>query len=121
MRRPAWIALTALLITGAVALPAFGQTSSVYTAAVPPSNSELEPLRLKTEWTTNLPIEGRSDTISHVQVVDGGQIFVQTRSGTLISIDAQTGQRQWSIRFPGRSATSFPVTVNSRYVFIVNL
>ena len=124
MRRPARIAqapLLALLTAGAIALPAFGQSSSVYTAAVPPSNAELEPLRLKTEWTTNLPIEGRSDRISHVQVADGGQIFVQTRSGTLLSIDAQTGQRQWSIRFPGRSATSYPVTVNGRFVFIVNL
>jgi hypothetical protein len=121
MRRSARIALAALLTVGAAALPAYGQLSTVYTAAVPPLDAALEPLRLKTEWTMNLPIEGRSDTISHVQVVDGGQIFVQTRSGTLLSVDAQTGQRQWSIRFPGRSSTSYPVAVNSRFVFIVNL
>lgn len=121
MRRPARIAFIALLTAGAAAMPASGQLSTVYSAAVPPLASQLEPLRLRTVWTTNLPIEGRSDTINHIQVVDGDQIFVQTRNGTMLALDASTGQRQWSIRFPGRSSTSFPVAVNSRLVFVVNL
>lgn len=121
MRRPVRIAPFVLLIAGATTLPAYGQLSTVYSAAVPPLASQLDPLRLRTVWTTNLPIEGRSDTINHIQVVDGDQIFVQTRNGNLLALDAGTGQKQWSIRFPGRSSTSFPVAVNRRFIFVVNL
>ena len=105
----------------AVSVPAFGQSSSTYSAAVPPSTEQLDRLRLKTEWAIHLPVDSRMDRLTNVQVVDRGQLFAQTTSGTVLALDAQSGQRQWSFRFPSGRGTPLPVAVNSRYVFIANL
>lgn len=113
MRRSALLAVAALTVS----VPVFGQS----TVAVPPSGEQLDRLRMKTEWSLHLPIDGQTDKIERVQVVSGGQVFAQTKSGTLLAIESQTGQKQWSFRFPSGHGTTVPVAVNSRYVFAANL
>jgi hypothetical protein len=112
------------LATFAVALtvvaPAWGQ-SSVYSAAVPPSDADLARLNLTTEWSLYLPVSSRSDSVTSVQVVDGGQVFARTRSGQFLALDARTGQRQWSFAFTGGRGMTTAVAVNSRYVFVAHL
>lgn len=118
MRR---LVLFAAAFPFAVSPSALGQVSSIYSAAVPPSADKLDRLHLKTVWSINVPIENRIDRLTNVQPVDQGQIFAQTMSGTVLALDAQTGQRQWSFRFPAGHRTNLPGAVNSRYVFIAHL
>lgn len=119
MRRLALMAVASSVVS-AMAAPAWGQ-SSVYTAASTPSAVELARLNLMTEWSLYLPVLSRSDSVSSVQVVDGGQVFARTRSGQFLALDARTGQRQWSYAFAAGGGISPPVAVNSRYVFVAHL
>jgi outer membrane protein assembly factor BamB len=118
MRNPPVLlaALAGLALAGSAA----GQ-SSVFSQAVPPDPAALERLRLRAEWTTALPLAGRSDAVGPVQVVDDTQVFVQTRSGLLVALDAATGAAQWTYQYPAKYVTLYPVAVNDRYVFAVNV
>lgn len=111
--------LTAAL--GLTAGPALAQSSSVYTSAVPPAREDLERLNLRTEWTANVPLDGRDDGLGLAQVVAGGQVFVQTRSGLLIAFDTATGAKQWTFRYPRVNANVYPVAVTDKLVFAVNV
>jgi outer membrane protein assembly factor BamB len=92
-----------------------------YSRAIPPDSVPLARLNLKTEWTLNLPIEGKRDTIALIQTFDD-QLFVQTRTGLLIAIDARTGQILWSAALGnGGYANVIPVAVNSQFVFTANV
>jgi outer membrane protein assembly factor BamB len=104
-----------------ISLPASAQVSNVFSQAVPPDKAAIERLNLKTEWTLNLPIDGRRDTISLIQTIDD-QLFVQTRTGLLIVIDALTGRTQWSIRLGnGGAVNTYPVATNSLFVYVANV
>ncbi len=87
----------------------------------PPPESVLDSVNLKTEWTTAIPVAGKQDGVSLIQVVDGNQIFVRTKGGLLIALDAKTGSTQWSMKFNSINAPVYPVAVNDRYVVAVNL
>jgi outer membrane protein assembly factor BamB len=113
-------ALLAALAGCGLAAPAAAQ-STVRTSAGYPSREALDRLNLAVEWAVFLPIDGQRDSIQSVQPVDGHQMFVQTRSGLLLAVDARTGERQWSFAFPNRYAGVYPVAVNSRFVFVANL
>lgn len=115
--------VAALATSLVIALPAFAQVSRSYSSAVPPDKSALERLNLKTEWTANLPIDGRRDTISLIQTIDD-QLFVQTQSGLVIAIDAVTGRIQWSARLGGGGAgavNTYPIATNSQYAYVANV
>lgn len=113
-----------VLLLLAVVVPAPAQTSGVYSRAIPPDKAVLERLNLKVEWTANIPVEGRRDTLSQIQTIDD-QIFVQTRSGLLIAGDALTGQLQWFVQLGNGStadyANAYPVAANSQYVFAAHV
>ncbi len=113
-RLASFAAFLALLTAG----PAVAQSS--YSQAAPPDKAALDRLNLKTEWTIQLPFDGRKDGVGLIQVVDDSQIFVQSRSGLLIALDAATGSRQWSYRYPAQYVSLYHVGVNDRYVFAVN-
>lgn len=113
-------AAAAALVLSAVALVA-AQTAETYSRAIPPDKAVLDRLNLRTEWSVNLPVASRRDTIALVQTIDD-QLFVQTRTGALVAIDVRTGQVQWAADLGNRTHTNiFPVAVNSRFVYAVSV
>jgi outer membrane protein assembly factor BamB len=90
-------------------------------SAVPPSDSALDAANLKTEWTIAIPVLGKQDGVSLIQVTDNNQIFVRTKAGLLVVLDAKTGGTQWSFKFDSVNAPVYPVAVNDRHVVAVNL
>lgn len=120
MRKFAALAAVGLVAASAGPAPAKGD-SSVYSAAAPPTPDQLRPLNLTTVWTTAVPIEGRRDAIESIQVVDTAQIFVQTRAGVLVALDAATGAQQWVARYDTPYSPIVPVAVNDRFVFATNV
>jgi|GEM_PF-944966 len=96
-------------------------TSAVQSKALPPSRESLDRLNLRSEWTAYVPLDGRADGLAVVQVVDAGQIFAQTRAGLLVAIDAVSGAKQWTFRYPRPYSNLHPVGVTDRFVFAVNV
>lgn len=114
------LAAAAALLLGAAAL-APAQPAGTYSKAVPPDKAVLDRLNLKAEWTQFLPVEGNRDALLQVQTIDD-QVFVQTRAGLLIAIDALTGRIQWAARLGGGTyGNAYPVAANSRYVFVAHV
>ena len=114
--RPAAVAGLLLALVGVG--PAQNPT---YSAPVPPDQAALDRLNLRTEWATNLPVDGRLDTVQMVQTVDD-QLFVQTRTGRLIAVDARTGRVQWAASLGNGGATVvYPVAANAQFVYAANL
>lgn len=113
--------VAALGLLLALAALCHAENPEVYSRALPPDKAELERLNLRTEWTLNLPIEGGRDSIVLVQTFDD-QIFVQTRTGRLITIDARTGRVLWNAALGnGGYSNIYPVAVNSQFVFVTNV
>jgi outer membrane protein assembly factor BamB len=110
------VAVSALLFGIATLAPA--QPSGTYSKAVPPEKSVLDRLNLKTEWSQVIPVEGNRDAITQVQTLDD-QVFVQTRAGLLVAMDAITGKIQWAARLGnGSYGNSYPVAANAQFVFV---
>lgn len=118
MRHRFSLVIAALLAAVALA-PA--QPNNVYSKAVPPEKAVLERLNLKTEWTQFIPVEGNRDALTQVQTIDD-QVFVQTRTGTFVVLDALTGKIQWSARLGnGSYGNSHPVAANAQFVFVAHV
>lgn len=97
------------------------QTNGITSRAMPPDPGQLQRLNLKNEWSLYLPIENTRDSISLIQTFDD-QLFIQTRTGLLIVVDARTGQIQWSAKLGNGGYTNVqPVAVNSMFVFASNV
>ena len=112
---------TVLLVAlgGAALAPA--QPVGTHKAAAPPDKAVLDWLHLKAEWSVYLPIDGNRDSLEQVQTLDD-QVFVQTRNGLLVAIDAITGRIQWSARLGnGSPGNAYPVAANSRFVFVASV
>ncbi len=106
-----------------LALVAVGSTQNrqSYSRALPPDKLALDRLNLRTEWTLYLPIDGSRDSIQLIQTLDD-QLFVQTRTGLLIAIEARTGRIQWTAALgDGTSSNVYPVAVNGQFVFVMNV
>lgn len=110
-----------LAAVGLLAGSAAAQPPKTYSNPLPPDRAALDRLHLTTEWVAALPLSGRHDAVAHVQVVDADQVFVQTRAGVLAAIDARTGAKQWTVRYPAGYVNVYPVAVNERFVFAVNV
>lgn len=116
-----WHRSAAAAVLLATTLPALAQDSNVYSRAVPPDKAVLERLNLKIEWTANIPVQGRRDTLTQIQTIDD-QIFVQTRTGLLIAGDALTGQLQWFVQLGnGDPVNTYPVAANSKFVYAAHV
>jgi len=89
--------------------------------AVPPGRDALDRLHLLSEWTAYLPLEGQKDAVETVQVVDGAQILVQTRAGLLVALDANSGAKQWTFKYPSSYSTLYQVAVTDEFVFALNV
>lgn len=103
------------------AATAAAQPSGTYSKAVPPEKAVLDRLNLKTEWTQFLPVEGTRDALAQVQTL-GDQVFVQTRTGLFVALDALTGKVQWTARLGnGGYANAYPAAANERLVFVAHV
>jgi hypothetical protein len=110
--RPALLAAALCLVAG----PAAAQPP-----AAPPSRAALDRLHLLNEWTTYLPLEGQKDGVVTVQVPDDTQIFVQTRAGLLVALDANSGAKQWTFKYPASYSTLYQLAITDEYVFALNV
>lgn len=110
--RPALLAAALCLVAG----PAAAQPP-----AAPPSRAALDRLHLLNEWTAYLPLEQAKDAVVTVQVADDTQIFVQTRAGLLVALDANSGTKQWTFSYPSRYATLYQLAVTDEFVFALNV
>ena len=112
-----------------VMLAVFGWTASsqaqplarakLYSQPVPPPRELLDRLNLKMSFRTYVPMDGRQDGLITVQL-HGRTLFVQTRSGLVTLIDADTGAALWRQRVGRAYVAEHALAFNSREVYVVN-
>src|SRR5262249_19146677 len=105
-------------------LTAFGplcaeDMSNVYTHAQPPPRDALERLNLKIGWSAYLPVEGMKDGLFSVQVLEK-EILVQTKSGLVLVMDAETGKTKWKVRVGMPFRVPHQLGYNSKLILVVN-
>ncbi len=76
-----------------------------------PTNAELARLGLKRHWHTYVPVQGARDGIVSLQIFEK-QIAVQTRMGSIASVDLESGATQWSV-LPGHPYRAFQLPVGA--------
>jgi outer membrane protein assembly factor BamB len=109
------------ILLGTTAVSAQGLARLYTTPALPPREA-LDRLHLTMAWYTYLPTDGRRDGINRVQITDyasSQQIFVQTRSGTILALDGATGASLWRVRLGLPYVVSQPLGYNSNTVFAI--
>lgn len=114
---------TAAILGLLLALHQVGQADApkVFSRATPPERALLDRLNLRMEWSLYLPMATQRDSIESVQTFDD-QLFVQTRTGMLIVIDARNGKILWSAALGNGGYTNvYPVAVNSQFVFVTHV
>jgi outer membrane protein assembly factor BamB len=110
------LSVLALVLTAAAAT---AQDTSLFTRPLVPPREALDRLNLQLGWRTYVPVDSRRDGIFSVQLTDR-EMFVQTRSGLLVSLDPETGETRWRT-LPGLAYRhKVPVGYNSVLVFVVN-
>lgn len=112
-------ALPALLLLGLAAGPVPAQGTAA--RAVTPDVAALDRLGLKADWSIHVPVTHRQDGIARVQPVDEHQVYVQTRGGLLVALNAATGREEWRYKFPTSFTDGLAVGVNEKFVFSVNV
>ena len=101
---------TALL--GASALTAQPPRLRVYSHPAPPADDALRRLNLTMQWRAYVPMDGRRDGIVRAEL-DGKDLFVLTRSGMVMRLDAETGTVHWKTRV-GKPYTLVPFFAANR-------
>lgn len=119
-----------------------------YTEPAIPAMRDLDRLNLNMAWKFSLPVDGRSDGIGTFQifrkpyeftaeeVIDAekkkqpliprydpfeNEIFIQTKSGTLLVIREANGETIWTWTPPRRNAPVVPIAANFTTVCVMNL
>jgi outer membrane protein assembly factor BamB len=115
---------TCLLLTPAAVLTALvplraEDLSEIYTQPTPPPREALDRLNLKVGWSLNLPVEGKRDGLFSVQVLEK-ELFIQTRSGLIVVVNADTGEIKWKTRVGTIYRPVHPVGYNSKTMFVVS-
>lgn len=120
------ILLPALLLITAAAVAQPPDRTALYSAPPPPAAATLERLNLQTVWTNVILTDGKRDGLLSVQfapVREGGKtkmrLLVQTRSGVVHELDAETGQILWRVRLGNPYMAQFAVGFNSTEVVAV--
>ena len=103
-----------LLATVTLGAAASGQPAR---RATPIGRDTLDRLNLRADWNAYIPVSGQRDGLDLIQPVDDQQVYVQTKAGLLVAVDARTGRQQWSHKFAIGFTGSFPVAVNAKYCF----
>jgi len=114
----------AILLLGALVAPLTAQDiPRLYTDPELPARDALDRLRLKTAWTAKLPTDGRRDGFYTIQLVprkNGHELLIQTRSGAVMAVDAETGRVRWSTRVGVPFRVAQPLAYNRESVFVIN-
>jgi outer membrane protein assembly factor BamB len=121
MKRLASVLLGATLLTvGLTASSEAQQTrAKLYSQPNSPPRELLDRLNLKMNFRVYVPMDGRLDGLATVQL-NGSALFVQTRSGLVTMIDAETGVALWRQRVGRSYVAEHGLAFNSREVYVVN-
>jgi outer membrane protein assembly factor BamB len=119
MHAKRWSRSGAIITTMMVAFVLFA-TSFTRAATVPFSNSTLHRARLKVRWQMPLGLGVRThDRIAHVWLL-GKSVFVLTRYGYLICLNASSGSIRWTQQYAVRGqATLEPVNYGKKHLLII--
>jgi outer membrane protein assembly factor BamB len=117
MRRLAYGLLGTVLV--AANLAAQQPRSTFYTTPLPPPREVLDRLNLQMSWRGYVPMDGRQDGLVTVQL-HGPDLYVQTRSGLVTLLDAETGVARWRTRVGRPYVAMYALAFNSREVYVVN-
>jgi outer membrane protein assembly factor BamB len=90
-----------------------------YTQPIPPPKELLDRLNLQMSYRIYVPMDGRHDGLITVQL-HRGNLYVQTRSGLVALIDAETGQTLWRQRVGRSYVAEHALAFNSREIYVVN-
>jgi outer membrane protein assembly factor BamB len=93
--------------------------SRVYSRPTVPTTDALNRLNLKLGWKAALPMDGQKDGILSTQVV-GENVYVQLKSGAVIALNGETGQKLWHARYAAPYKNGFPLGFNYNTVFQVS-
>jgi outer membrane protein assembly factor BamB len=91
----------------------------VWSSPVVPPREALDRLNLKLAWTAQVQTESQRDGLASVQVA-GRLLLVQTRSGLVTALEAETGQTRWRSRVGHPYRRPLPLAFNRKYVFVIN-
>ena len=121
MRRLACAMLGAMLVAAGLAAPSAAQDPRVrtYSTPLPPPREVLDRLNLQMAWRGYVPMDGRHDGLATVQL-HGSDLYVQTRSGLVTLIDAETGVPRWKTRVGRAYVAEHALAFNSREVYVIN-
>lgn len=121
MRRLACAVLGAMLVAAGLAAPSAAQDPRVrtYSTPLPPPREVLDRLNLQMAWRGYVPMDGRHDGLATVQL-HGSDLYVQTRSGLVTLIDAETGVPRWKTRVGRAYVAEHALAFNSREVYVIN-
>ncbi len=106
------------IVLGTTALRA-DDRERLYSCPDLPSPEVLDRLNLKMAWHKYVPMDGRRDGFATIRV-NGTDLMVQTRSGLITVLDAETGQTRWRSRVGKPYSGLLPLAANSRSVFVFN-
>ncbi len=84
-----------------------------------PTDRELARYNLVRAWWNQAVIDPRRDTIAHI-TADEVAVFVQSTSGVVTAIDAETGKTMWSRMFGSPDRATLPVKTNDEMVFLAS-
>ncbi len=95
------------------------QRDVVYGVPAMPPREALDRLNLTAAWSAQVQTESQRDGLATVQL-DGRLLLVQTRSGLVTALDAETGQTRWHNRAGRPHQGVLPLAYNRKGVFAVN-
>ncbi|MCY2942297.1 MAG: PQQ-binding-like beta-propeller repeat protein [Planctomycetota bacterium] len=84
-----------------------------------PSQEVLDRLNLKMMWRAFSPMEGKRDGYHDIQISEN-QVIAQTRSGTVIVFNSETGEVVWKSHFGKPYQVFYNIAFNDKFVFAVN-
>jgi len=100
--------------------PAWAQRrSQILTTPFTPKTGTLDALNLVLMWSVDLPMEAKRDGFHDAWIV-GGQVLIQTKRGTVLCLDSETGKELWRT-MPGLPyQVTLDLAWNNRHVFAFN-
>ena len=122
MKRRARILVAAMIAAAGLAGASVAQSPPLrrlYTQPVPPPTELLDRLNLKMAYRIYVPMDGRQDGLTTVQMA-GRDLLLQTRSGMVALIDAETGATSWRQRVGRPYVAEHALAFNSREVYVLN-
>ncbi|MBY0527443.1 MAG: PQQ-binding-like beta-propeller repeat protein [Gemmataceae bacterium] len=112
------VALTAAFILIEAMVTAQSPSRVLGRPEAPPTEA-LNRLNMKLSWKAFVPMDGPRDGIATTQLL-GDQLFVQTRAGAILALNAETGQTIWSARIGAPYKVLYKLGHNHDTIFALN-